>query len=253
MGHWSFAEMQEAFGITLDQYIYFGGYPGSARLVGSETRWKRYVKDSIIEPALSKDVLPTSTIYKPALIKQLFELGCSYSSELLSLNKMLGQLQDAGNVTTLAGYLQILDECELLTGLHKYAYDKSRKYNSIPKYQVYNSALMTAYSEGTFKSERLDPRRWGRRVESAVGAHLINNADNQDYKVFYWRDAADEVDFVIARGDKSVDIEVKSGRRTTNKGLALFKEQFNTQYALVVGSRGISIEEFLQTDVSKLL
>lgn len=253
MGHWSFAEMQEAFGVTLDQYIYFGGYPGSARLVESETRWKRYVKDAIIEPALSKDVLLTSTIYKPALIKQLFELGCSYSSELLSLNKMLGQLQDAGNVTTLAGYLQILDECELLTGLHKYAYDKSRKYNSIPKYQVYNSALMTAYSEGTFKSERLDPRRWGRRVESAVGAHLINNADKQDYKVFYWRDASDEVDFVIARGDKSVGIEVKSGRRTTNKGLALFKEQFNPQYTLVVGSGGISIEEFLQTDVSKLL
>lgn len=253
MGHWSFAEMQEAFGVTLDQYIYFGGYPGSARLVESETRWKRYVKDAIIEPALSKDVLLTSTIYKPALIKQLFELGCSYSSELLSLNKMLGQLQDAGNVTTLAGYLQILDECELLTGLHKYAYDKSRKYNSIPKYQVYNSALMTAYSEGTFKSERLDPRRWGRRVESAVGAHLISNADKQDYKVFYWRDASDEVDFVIARGDKSVGIEVKSGRRTTNKGLALFKEQFNPQYTLVVGSGGISIEEFLQTDVSKLL
>ncbi len=252
MGHWTYAEMQEAFGWDVNRYIYFGGYPGGATLTGSETRWKSYIKDAIVEPAISKDVLMTTTIYKPALIRQMFEIGCSYSGELLSLNKMLGQLQDAGNVTTLAGYLKVLDESNLLAGLNKYANDTARKYNSIPKYQVYNSALLTVYSGRTFEKEFTDPMRWGRWVESAVGSYIVSHAEENDYKVYYWRERDDEVDFVLVRGGKIVAIEVKSGRRKMNSGLPLFMKKFSPYRSLVVGSGGIPVEEFLRLDLEKL-
>lgn len=252
MGHWDYAEMRDAFGWTLDQYIYFGGYPGTARLIEDEPRWKRYVGDSLVESAISKDVLMTSTIYKPALLRQLFELGCSYSGELLSLNKMLGQLQDAGNVTTLAGYLQLLDQCGLLAGLQKYANDDARKYASIPKYQVYNNALHSLYAGTSFEIERLNPKRWGRWVESAVGAYLLNHAENIGYKVYYWREKADEVDFILVKNGKVIAIEVKSGRRGSNNGLPLFREQFHPLRSFIVGTNGIPVEEFLTTDLTRL-
>lgn len=249
MGHWSYTEMKEAFGWSLDQYIYYGGYPGTAPLVADEVRWKRYVKDSLVEAALSNDVLATTNIYKPALLKRLFELGCSYSGELLSLTKMMGQLQNKGNVTTLANYLQLLDECHLLAGLNKYSGDNARRYASVPKYQVYNNALMNVYATSTFEEQRLDLGKWGRLVESAVGAHLLNYADKYDYKVYYWRENNNEVDFVVERNHKVWAIEVKSGKRGMNKGLGLFREAFHPYRAFVVGTDGISVEEFLSTNL----
>lgn len=249
MGHWSFREMKEAFGWTLDQYIYYGGYPGTAPLVSNEVRWKRYVKDSLIEAALSNDVLATTNIYKPALLKRLFELGCSYSGELLSLTKMMGQLQDKGNVTTLANYIQVLDECHLLAGLQKYSGDNARRYASVPKYQVYNNALMNVYATSSFEEQRLDLGKWGRLVESAVGSHLLNHADKLDYKVYYWREKNDEVDFIVERNHKVWAIEVKNGKRGMNKGLGMFREAFHPYRAFVVGTDGISIEDFLSADL----
>lgn len=249
MGHWSFREMKEAFGWTLDQYIYYGGYPGTAPLVSNEVRWKRYVKDSLIEAALSNDVLATTNIYKPALLKRLFELGCSYSGELLSLTKMMGQLQDKGNVTTLANYIQVLDECHLLAGLQKYSGDNARRYASVPKYQVYNNALMNVYATSSFEEQRLDLGKWGRLVESAVGSHLLNHADKLDYKVYYWREKNDEVDFIVERNHKVWAIEVKSSKRGMNKGLGMFREAFHPYRAFVVGTDGISVEDFLSADL----
>jgi len=249
MGHWSYSEMKEAFGWTLDQYIYYGGYPGTAPLVSNEVRWKRYVKDSLVEAALSNDVLATTNVYKPVLLKRLFELGCSYSGELLSLTKMMGQLQDKGNVTTLANYIQVLDECHLLAGLQKYSGDNARRYASVPKYQVYNNALMNVYTTSSFEEERLDLKKWGRLVESAVGAHLLNYADRLDYKVYYWREKNNEVDFIIERNHKIWAIEVKSGKRGMNKGLGLFREAFHPYRAFVVGTDGISVEDFLSADI----
>lgn len=162
LGHWSLHEMQEAFGVTLDEYVYFGGYPGPASYINDMRRWKKYIKDSLVRPSIEKDVILTSNIYKPALMKRLFELGCHYSGEILSLTKIMGRLQDAGNVTTLANYLDLLNECNLLTGLQKYAKDNARKYSSIPKYQVYNNALMTAFKGTSFEKDRLEPQTWGR-------------------------------------------------------------------------------------------
>ena len=252
MGHWSFPEMHDAFDMSLDQYIYFGGYPGTAPLIKNEERWHNYIKESLIETAISKDVLMTTTIYKPALLRRLFEIGCSYSGELLSLTKLLGQLQDSGNVTTLSNYLQVLNECNMLIGLQKYAGGNARRYASIPKFQVYNNALMNAYSSDSFNTLRLDPKRWGRVVESAVGSHLLNYSDVLDYNVYYWRDGKDEVDFVIEKNHQLWAIEVKSGRRTTNEGLAKFRELFRPKMSLLVGTGGIPIEEFLTLDIRNL-
>ena len=256
MSHWSLDEMRDAFGFTLDEYIYYGGYPGSAHLIRDERRWRKYIKDSLVSPAIEKDVIMTTNIYKPALMKQLFELGCSYSAEILSLTKLMGQLQDAGNVTTLASYLKTLDECALLTALNKYANDEARKRASVPKYQVYNNALMTAYVGRSFAIDRVDTRAWGRWVESAVGAHLMSMADELDYDVYYWREGSKgedkEVDFIVSFGGKLTAIEVKSGRRGMNSGLPAFTEAFHPDKALVVGTGGVSLEDFLGCDIERL-
>ena len=260
MPHWSLREMRDAFGVTLDQYIYFGGYPGPAHMINDERRWRKYIKDSLVAPAIEKDVILTSNIYKPALMKQLFELGCSYSAEILSLTKLMGQLQDAGNVTTLARYLEILDQCALLTALQKYANDEARKRGSVPKYQVYNNALLTAYKGRGFIADRTDTQIWGRWVESAVGAHLLSMADELDYKVYYWREPSrskdekdKEVDFIIVSGEEVTAIEVKSGRRGMNSGLPAFVETFRPKRSFVVGTGGVSLEDFLGCDVEEIV
>ncbi len=254
MGHWSFSEMHEAFGWNINQYIYFGGYPGSSTYIDNETRWRKYMRDSIIAPAIEKDVLQTSFIYKPALLNQLFHIGCAYSGELLSYNKMLGMLQDAGNTSTLASYLQLLTDSKLLTGLQKYAVDQSRKYKSIPKLQVYNNALMSAMSDGmTYEKAFTNPTSWGRWVESAVGCFLLDKKEEFECELYYWRENNDEVDFILTRANKIVAIEVKSGRRQTNQGLAVFNEKYHPQFSLVVGGETMSAEKFFLGDLSRLL
>lgn len=253
MPHWSYSEMHEAFGMDINQYIYFGGYPGGAKLCHDERRWRRYIKDSIIVPAIERDVLMTKTLYKPELMRQLFNLGCLYSGKELSLNKMLGQLQDVGNVTTLAGYLNTLGEAQLLCGLQKYAQDEARKYNSVPKLMVYNTALLSAQENAAYENVFTTPSLWGRWVESAIGAYLLSQADEYDYRLYYWREKDDEVDFVIARGEQTIAIEVKSGRRSSNKGLAVFGSKFHPQQSIVVGTGGVPLEEFLTWDIESLL
>ncbi len=260
MPHWSLTEMREAFGLSLDEYIYFGGYPGPAHMIKDERRWRKYIKDSLVAPAIEKDVVMTSNIYKPALMKQLFELGCSYSAEILSLTKMMGQLQDAGNVTTLASYLQILNQCALLTGLQKYANDEARKKGSVPKFQVYNNALLTAYKGRNFMADRTDTNAWGRWVESAIGSHLLSMADELDYKVYYWREPSrsrdekdNEVDFIVVRDGEITAIEVKSGRRGMNSGLPAFAKTFAPKRSFVVGTGGVSLEDFLSSEVEDII
>ena len=192
-------------------------------------------------------------------MKQLFELGCGYSAEILSLTKLMGQLQDAGNVTTLAAYLDILDECALLTGLQKYANDDARKRGSVPKYQVYNNALLTAYKGHSFLADRTDAMLWGRWVESAIGAHILSMAEELDYKVYYWRESSrgndesdKEVDFIIDNDGELIAIEVKSGRRGMNSGLPAFVEAFHPKRSFIVGTGGVSLEDFLSYDIESL-
>ena len=252
LGHWTLQEMGEAFGWNLDEWIYYGGYPGSAGLIKEMRRWRKYIKESLVAPAVEKDVILTSNIYRPALMKQLFELGCSYSAELLSLTKALGQLQDAGNVTTLSSYLEILNQSNLLAGLQKYANDEARRYQSVPKYQVYNNALLTAYKGTSYEKDRIDPQIWGRWVESAVGAYLLGEAEEEGYKVYYWRERSDEVDFVIVRQGETIALEVKSGRRGMSSGLPKFCANFHPKRALVIGTDGIPFEDFFRMRIEDL-
>jgi predicted AAA+ superfamily ATPase len=252
--HWSYPEMRAAFGWNLDQFLFFGSYPGAAPLVRDETRWARYVVDSLVEPTISRDVLLLARVDKPALLRRLFELGSRMSGQILSYTKMLGQLQDAGNATTLAHYLDLLAGAGMVTGLQKYAGGVARSRGSIPKLQVLNTALTTAQSGLTLAETKADREAWGRLTESAVGAHLANAAAAGECELFYWRDRNREVDFVLRAGRRLVAIEVKSGaRREALPGLAAFAEAFKPTRALLVGTGGIPVEDFLGQPVSHWL
>lgn len=252
MGYWSYKEMSDAFGINLENYVFFGGYPGAVKFLKNESRWRKYIKDSIVEPVINKDIMMTKTVYKPELMKQLLYLGCAYSGEELSLTKLLGQLQDNGNVTTLASYLTTLNEAQILCGLQKYANEDVRKYNSVPKFFVYNTALLSALKGGSFESVYTNPEKWGRWVESAVAAHLLDEALDEDYKIYYWRERSEEVDFIVVRENECLAIEVKSGKKSSSKGLETFKEKFHPIHSYIVGTDGIPLEEFLSTSPSRL-
>lgn len=252
--HWSFAEMRAAFGWSLDQYLFYGAYPGAAPLIRQPDRWARYVRDSLIEPILSRDVLLLSRVDKPALLRRVLDLGCACSGRILSYNKMLGQLQDAGNATTLAHYLDLLSGAGLVTGLQKYAGGAARRRASSPKLQVFNTALITAQAGTTLEQAREDRTFWGRLVESAIGAHLANAAAAGDCQACYWRERNREVDFVVRAGDRLVAIEVKSGRATdTLAGMAAFSEAFRPTRKLLVGGDGIDVETFLSKPVGDWL
>jgi predicted AAA+ superfamily ATPase len=252
LGHWSYSEMQDAFGWNITQYVYFGGYPGSAPLIGDEGRWKNYVKDSLIETSISKDILMLTRVDKPALMKRLFELGCLYSGQILSYTKIIGQLQDAGNTTTLANYLKLLSDCGLLAGLDKFTGDIIRKRSSSPKFQVYTNALITSQANDTYEKAIINPELWGRLVESAVGTHLINYSIPERYNLYYWRDGNYEVDFILEKGDKTIALEVKSGMRSDNAGTHVFAAKFHPEKVLLVGTGGIPYDEFLNIHPKEL-
>lgn len=252
--HWSFTEMRAAFGLSLEEYLFFGGYPGAAPLIKDPQRWRRYLLDALIETTISRDVLLMTRVDKPGLLRRLFELGCRYSGQVLSYTKMLGQLQDAGNATTLAHYLDLLGGAGMLTGLQKYAGKAVRQRGSSPKLQVMNTALMTAQSGLSPDEARADREFRGRLVESAVGAHLANAAAGGACELFYWRERNREVDFVVRAGRTVIAVEVKSGRAPgAFPGLGAFAEAFNPKRTLLVGGDGISLEEFLTRPVEHWL
>ena len=248
----NYLEMKECFGFSLDQYMFYGGYPGAATLIGDEDRFSQYIQSAIIEATINKDILMDTPISKPALLRQTFELGAAYSGELLSLNKMLGSLRDAGNTVTLAGYINLLDESGLLCGLQKFSVDMARRRASIPKVQVYNNALKMVYSPLTFEQAILNRKAWGRIFESGIGAYLVSQAFVHRFEVFYWRERDNEVDFVLRKKGSVVAIEVKSNAEKRTEGLDKFRKLFNPQAAFIVGDGGINAEDFLSMDVRKL-
>ncbi len=251
--HWSFSEMSSAFDFDLPSYIYFGGYPGAAPLVREQERWRAYVTDAIVEPNIERDILAMQRVDKPALLKRLFELGAGYSGQILSYTKMLGQLQDAGNTTTLARYLHLLANAGLIAGLPNYAGSAHRRRASTPKLNVLNTALMSALSGYTFEEAKADRSFWGRLVESTVGAHLANST-GPDVRLHYWRHRDREVDFVLERGPRRAAVEVKSGpRRTRLSGVERFAEQFEGAATILVGEGGIALAEFLSAPAREWL
>lgn len=247
MSHWSFAEMNEAFDFTLDQYIHFGGYPGSAPLVADETRWREYLRNAIIEPSIEKDVLEMTRVDKPALLRQLFELGCDYSGQIVSLDKVSGRM-GKGHTVTLADNLTRLSQAGLLSGLHKYSAQTVRQRASKPKFQVHNNALMTALSTYRFDDARADRSHWGRKTESIVGAHLLNTAD-ADTRLHYWNESDKEVDFVVEHRGRLAAIEVKSGTvKSAHAGLDEFCRRYPDAKRWLVGGEELPLGEFLRQE-----
>lgn len=253
--HWSYLEMAEAFNFNIEEYIYFGGYPGAANLIRDDRRWKDYIQKSLIDPYLIKDIMVMARIDKPALLKSAFELSCEYSGQIFAYNNMLGQLTDAGNVTTLAHYMKLLTDAGLVTGLQAYSGNKLRKRASKPKLNVLNTALMACYSGYAFDQAKADRTYWGRMVESSIGAHLLNTAANNT-NVYYWRERGYEVDFVVEQNKQLLAIEVKSSNKKKSgnlNGLKKFSENYNKTKTLLVGADGLSIQEFLSYPVNHWL
>ena len=242
--HWSWPECRDAFGWNLDRWIYFGGYPGAAPLADDEIQWKRYVADSLIETVLSRDVLQMQTITKPALLRHLFGLAATYPAQILSYNKMLGQLHDAGNTVTLANYLRLLETAFLASGLELYSRGQVRKRGSSPKLVLWNNALVNATSLKSFDQAFADGAWWGRLVENAVGAHFLNGLQPPPWSVTYWRDSGEEVDYIVSHGAQAWAVEVKSGRGDRASGLAAFRKRYPRSKTWLVGESGIPLKEF---------
>ena len=254
--HWSYDEMHDMFGWNLDRYVYFGGYPGAAALANEKdpARWMNYISESLIETTISRDILLMTQVNKPALLRRLFQLACAHSGQILSYSKMLGELQDAGNTTTLAHYLDLLSGAGLVCGLQKYANQKVRQKSSSPKFMVFNTALMSASLGISFKEAKEDPSFWGRLVESSVGAYLLNGIRGTPLELFYWREEDKEVDFVLKKGAKITAIEVKSAAHSFRRsGIDLFMKKFHPSRVLLVGEQGIPLDKFLKTPIMDMM
>jgi len=243
--HWNYAECKEAFGYSLDDFLFFGGYPGASALIKDENRWARYMGMSIVEPTISQDILLMEEVRKPALLRSLFMLGSMYSSQELSFTKMLGQLQDAGNTVTLAHYLDLLGKANMLTGLQNFSGNQIRSRKSSPRFMVYDTSLMT-YADGSNRQRLLkNPTDRGRLVESSVGAYLLARGAEEGFEVYWWRERSSEVDFVIKKGNQLTAIEVKSGRVKSLGGSLLFKKLYPEALSIIIGSTNYGLEDFL--------
>ena len=249
--HWTFKECRKCFGWDIDHYLYFGGYPGAATLAGDDLRWAEYVRDSLIETAISKDILMLNAVDKPVLLRKLFVLGCEFPAQILSYQKVLGQLTDAGNTTTLANYQRLLQAAFLMAGLEKYSGSKIRQRSSSPKWLPLNTALVGALSFKSFEEAKKDGVFWGRLVECSIGAHLFNESARAGAELFYWREGNEEVDYVIKRGRQIAAIEVKTGSQMRKQsGLACFAKKFEPARLYVAGTGGIPVEKFLQLSMA---
>lgn len=246
--HWSLAECTEAFGFTLDDYLYYGGYPGAARFAGDDLRWGSYMRDAIIEPTISQDVLALEDVRKPALMRALFRLGATYSAQELSYTKMLGQLQDAGNTVTLAHYLDLLSKAGMICGLDKYSDKELARRKSSPRLMVYDTSLISAVSPKGRDRLLGEPDIRGRIVESSVGARLLARSADEGFEVMWWREGVQEVDFVLRKGSALTAVEVKSGAESGQSGMGTFLARHPDARRIVVGgsaSGACTVKDFL--------
>jgi predicted AAA+ superfamily ATPase len=246
---WTFAEMNEAFGFSLDDFLLHGGYPGAAPLADDSDRWLSYLADSIIETTIANDILQLENVRKPALLRRVFEMGAYYSGQEFSYRKILGQLEDRGNTDVIAHYLDLLDGAGMLCGLQKHYGKEFQSRRSSPRFMVYDTALMTAAWRDQAGSLLSDGSLKGRLVESAVGAYLLNRAMAERFELRWWREGNDEVDFVLRRGEQLTAVEVKSGRVKSLDGLASFLTRYPHARPLVVGDVANPLESFLRGEV----
>ena len=251
MGYWEWEEMREAFGFTMEQFIYFGGFPGLAPYINDEDRWRRMMEDSIISPILNRDILDIEEIRNPSLLRQVFEIGSMYSAQEISLNKMQGVV-NSGTVPTISSYLRILDETMLVKPLYKYDNSTIKTRNSVPKMQAYNNAFRNSYCQHTFEEAVMNKVEWGRQVESAVGAYLAGRSVIDGFQLLFWRDEKkNECDYVLKKGESLIAIEVKSGHADNIEGYLAFKNRFgrNIVNSFIVGPEGLPLEDFFKLNI----
>lgn len=220
--HWPAAELMRCFNITpeeaIRQFIVSGSYPGCQALLGQPDRWRAYVRDSIVEPAIGRDILNLETVRKPALLRQVYAVAVGHPAEVVSLQKLAGELAERGALETIAHYLQLLEEACLVAGARKFSERTVRQRAAPPKLTVLNHGLLAAL--GPAPERERDPVRWGRWVENAVGAFAWNAGQT----VYYWRAEPLEVDWIFNGSWGKWAVEVKTGgyRPQDLKGLLEF-------------------------------
>jgi len=218
--HWSLAEMRESFGWDFEKYLLYGGYPGAALLADDPERWRSFIIDSVIEPVLGRDIAGATTIAKPALFRQLFQTAMGLPCQTISYNKLLGQLQEGGNASTIKHYLQLLEGAFLIKLLPGFSKGVVRRRASSPKILPLAPALSQAYRPESISENDLTWR--GRILESVVGAALAQLPGN----LFYWHEEGYEIDFVREVDGKILAYEVKSARGRRSRSAEAFLKRY---------------------------
>ena len=227
--HWSYKECKEAFGWDLNTYLMYGGYPGPANLIDDSERWQSFMRESVLESVLSKDIFMLAKIGKPALFRQVLELSLLYPAQEISYQKIVGQLQERGSVETIKSYLNILNSAYLISTLEKFSTRPLSTKNSSPKILPLCPALFHAIKN---PSDILTNPTWrGRIIEAAVGAHLKKLPG---VKIFYWREGNDEVDFVLKHENNVLGVEVKSGAQHKGEGTSAFRIKFKNSKCITL-------------------
>lgn len=217
--HWSYRECKEAFRLDFESFLKFGGYPAALEFRGDPHRWRNYMRDSILEPVLGRDLLGTTRVNKPALFRQTFEMAMQFPAQVISYNKLLGQLQDRGNTDTIKDYLTLLEGGFLLKQLHKFSRGVVSSKTSSPKILPLDLGLVSSLASA---SKTADLAWRGHLVEAAFGAYL----NRQPGELFYWADGRYEVDYVHEVDGDLTAYEVKSGRERDGKGLLAFAKKY---------------------------
>lgn len=229
--HWNFQESRELVpSLTLEEFMDYGGYP-EPLLIAEKERRDNYLRNSILEPVITKDILQNVTVKRPGLFRQAFEITCLHAGEVLSLNKFLGQLQEGGNVDLVKHYLSLYEMAFLVRTIEKYSTNKIQKKSSSPKLLPLAPAFLTLFGE----NDR------GRKFELVVGNHLLQ----KHQQVFYWREGNHEVDYVVKLENKLIGIEVKSGRKMKLSGLEAFSKKFQTRTIIITPKNFHLIDELI--------
>jgi predicted AAA+ superfamily ATPase len=210
LAHWTAVALRDTFSFPAaqvpDLFVRFGCYPGAVGLLGDPPRWRAYIRDAIIEPAVGRDVLAIGVIRRPALFRQVFVLCASVPAQIVSLQKLQGQLQDAGALETIAHYLSILEEAYLVTPVEKFSPRPLRRRAAPPKLVTLNNALLAALDPNGAPEASVEPEKYGRWVENACLAY----AWNAGQRIAYWREEPLEVDGIIEGSWGAWAIEVKT-------------------------------------------
>jgi predicted AAA+ superfamily ATPase len=209
--HWSAASLAQVFKLSPEvaalTIVEEGSYPGAFELRSDRARWSAYLRDAIVGPAIGRDILALAAVRRPALLRQVFGACASSPAQIVSLQKIQGQLQDAGALETIAHYLALLEEAYLVAPIQKYAARAARRRNAPPKLVTLSNALSAAVDPRGAPSQKAEPDRFGAWVENACLAH----AWNAGQQVSYWREEPLEVDGILEGSWGSWAIEVKTG------------------------------------------